>query len=246
LRMACEARLRKMSEDAPEVVRTIMVDYHQALLSEEKELLSRITEQVKSHPLWEWCQRVKGLGPVACLTFLGFINPYKADTAGKVKAYLGLVPGKSMKSGQQLRMNPEAKGRMWLITRNVIMQNDDYYYPLYAQKKRYYMENERKVFLDGEWVTWPPFKLIIEDPTRCPRYVECVKKLKGKAERLKRQAKKPPCKGHLDNMAKRWLAGILASNACELIREALGLDTKAFKGHRSYIKPKPEPCQGEN
>jgi len=77
LRMACEARIRRMGEDAPEEVKTIMRDFCLALKNEEKELLTRITEQLKGHPLYEWSRHVKGLGPVACLTFLGFIDPHK-------------------------------------------------------------------------------------------------------------------------------------------------------------------------
>jgi len=38
--------------------------------------------------------------------------------------------------------------------------------------------------------------------------------------------KKPPCRGHLDAMAKRWLAGLLVSHATEIMREALGLPTE--------------------
>jgi len=238
LRMACEARLRKLYKDAPEAVKTIMQDYHLALKNEEKELLARITEQLKEHPLWQWCERVKGMGSVACMTFLGFINPFVADTAGKAKAYLGLVPGKGLKSGKQPRINPEAKGRIWLITRNVIMARDDYYYKLYQSKKQYYMETSRKVFLDGKWVEWPPFKEIITVPEKCPRYEECLKRLMGKAERMKRKPKKLPCKKHVDSMAKRWLMGLLVSHATELMRRAECLSVDNFKAHKNYIPPK--------
>jgi len=72
LRMACEARLRKLPPDAPEDVVQILRDFHQALFSEEKSFLARIAEKLKQHPLWKWCERVKGMGPVAALTFLGF------------------------------------------------------------------------------------------------------------------------------------------------------------------------------
>jgi len=238
LRMACESRLRKMPKDTPKEIRTIMEDYHEMLKKEEKALLKRIAHELKQHPLWEWCEKVKGLGPVACLTFLGFIDPYKADTAGKAKAYVGVVPGKSLKSGKRLNINPEAKGRIWLLTRNVIMMKDDYYYPIYQQKKQYYLNNEREVFLNGKWVKWPPFKEIIKDPSKCPLYKECMERLIKKAERLGRKPKKPPCRLHLDNMAKRFLMGILVSHAAQLMREAEGLSIENFLAHRNYIPPK--------
>jgi len=263
LRMACEARIRKMGKDVPEDVKAIMDEYHQMLKREEKNFLKRLTGKLKEHPLWDWCDRVKGLGPVAALTFLGFTDPYTAIkewdkkhpdqtdlpikqkeqqgaimTAGKAKAYFGAVPGLKLKSGERLRMNLEAKGRMWLVTRNVIMAKDDYYYPLYAEKKRYYMETAREVLLNEKWVTWPPFKEIIEDPSKCPHYEECLKRLSGKARRMGRQPKKFPCKLHVDQMAKRFLTGLLVSHATELMCTAEGLDVSNFKSHHGYIPPK--------
>jgi len=249
LRIACEARIRRMREQkVPENILEIMENYSQALRREERRLLNEITHDLKDHPLWRWCSNVKGLGPVACLTFLGFIDPVKADTAGKAKAYLGLIPGAELRSGRKAKMNPEGKGRIWLLTRNVIMNRDDYYYPLYQKKKQYYMETARKVFQDGEWITWPPFREILEDPSKCPRYQECVKRLVDKARRLRRKPKKPPCRAHLDAMAKRWLAGLLVSHATEIMREAHGLPTENFKAHHDYIRPKPidEPVKIEN
>jgi len=82
------------------------------------------------------------------------------------------------------------------------MSRDPYYYELYKAKKEYYMENPREVFTDGKWVTWPPFKEIIADPTKCPKYEECLRRLKGKARRLGRKPKRPPCRLHCDQMAK--------------------------------------------
>jgi len=113
LRMACWARMRKMSEagNVPEDVMKIMSSYYKMLLTEEKALLRKISKRLKEHPLWSWCNRVKGMGAVACLTFLGFIDPFKADTAGKAKAYFGIIPGRELRSGKRANMNPEAKGR---------------------------------------------------------------------------------------------------------------------------------------
>lgn len=116
LRMAVEARLRKLYESVPkeeipaEIVE-VLEGYRSMLRREEKELLERITPLLRREPLWEWCSRVRGMGPVACLTFLSFINPYRATTAGKAKAYVGAVPGSRLRAGQKTIGNPEAKGR---------------------------------------------------------------------------------------------------------------------------------------
>jgi hypothetical protein len=434
-----------MGQNTPEAVKRIMEDYYHALKDEEKQFLKQVAEQLKNHPLWEWCERVKGLGQVACLTFLGFINPYEADTAGKAKAYFGLIPGVRLKSGEKANVNLEAKGRIWLVTRNVIMQRDNYYYPLFlakvrkerkifikgyyyclirgntiaeealdggngsnrkgalwkspfnyhsrnawcsevysyqhclqvwsasevwlsraqnaakhngknqlwtatkaqraitakriqrlgedrrkedsdfelnkrarqnmrngcflptgerlrclsnehqarfdgerqrrkglwignnneqdfaerdensqvcrrfkeirilrgyslhvrkkrsflTAKKEYYLNSERQVFMDGKWVKWPPFKEIIANPKLCPKFEECVKKLVGKAEKLGRKPKPPPCRLHVDSMAKRWLAALLVSHAAMLMRQAEGLDVTNYLAHRGFIPPKP-------
>jgi len=121
------------------------------------------------------------------------------------------------------------------------MFRDEYYYPLYLAKKEYYLNTERRVFDPerGEWIVFPPFREIIADPKKCPYYEECMGRLIRRAERLGRKPKKPPCKMHVDNMAKRWLMGILVSHATELMREALGLDTTNFKAHKNYVRPKP-------
>ncbi|MGC8578150.1 MAG: hypothetical protein ACP5KW_09415 [Thermoproteota archaeon] len=235
LRISAEHRIRK-AED--EEIKKMLIEHHQRLKAEEKLLLKEIEKRIKQEFLWQWCLNVKGLGVVGALTFLGFINPERCDTAGKARAYLGLIPGVELKSGKKISFNPEAKGRIWLITRNIIMAKDPYYYELYTRKKEYYLNNERKVFYNGEWITFPPFKEILEDPTKCPFYMECVKKYKAKAERLGREAKPVSCRAHLDNMAKRWLASLLVAHATELMRRSLGLPVDNFKKHHNYIPPK--------
>lgn len=226
LRVAVEARLRRLSEEEEQNVKLLKVlrEYLALLKNDEKKLLHDATMLFEEHPLWRWCKAVRGLGPVACLTFLGFIDPNIANTAGKAKAYCGFVPGRELRARQKAKFNPEAKGRFWLLTRNVIMAKDDYYYPLFKNKKDYYMER-----MGG----------YLENPKDCPQYEECSKRLKGKAKRLKRKVKKPPCKLHINNKAKAWLSGLLISHGTEIMRKAEGLDVTNFHEHRGYIAPKP-------
>ncbi|GAH21305.1 unnamed protein product, partial [marine sediment metagenome] len=156
-----------------------------------------------SHPLWEYCEIIKGWGPVACMTWMGYIDPFKAHTAGRVKKYLGIIPGSGLKKGQTAGYNLEAKGRTYIIMNNTILQKDPFYYDHYIGKKLYYAETERDI--DG--IKWPPFDDIIDNPEICPDYPRCAKKLIRKAEREGRKPKKPSCRAHLDNMARRWLWG---------------------------------------
>lgn len=220
LRIAVESRLRTIDPKTPSY--KLMEELYELLKAEEKDWLEKLKEMAKNHPIWSYCERVKGMGVVAAITFLTYINPYKAVSAGQVWSYFGLAPGQELKSGKKANYNTEAKGRAWLIARNVIIAQDPYYYPLYQMKKQYYMEKMGKY---------------IEDPSLCPDYQKCVQKLKNKAERLKRPIKKPSCRAHINNRAKRWLIKLILSHALEIIREAEGLDTSNLKSHKNYIPP---------
>lgn len=225
MRMAAGARVRRFrEEDQSKELIKIQLDYIKTLTKDEKLLLKDIVALAKDHQLWAWCQSVKGLGPMACATFLSYINPYVANTGGKSKAYMGLIPDATLKSGEKGKFNPGARGRMYVVTTNVIRAQDPIYAALYYQKKAYYEEK---------------MGIYLEDPTQCPDYEACFKKLKGRADKDKRAPKKPSCKAHIDNRAKRWLSGLLVSHATEIMRREEGLDNSAFKAHRGYIAPPP-------
>ena len=175
---------------------------------------------------------MRGMGPVAAIAFLAFINPFEASTAGRAKAYLGLYPGARLRRGSRASWNPRGRGRVRLIARGVIMAKDAYYRPLYEAKKRYYLENPRVEGTGPGAVRWPPFKEILEDPSKCPKYEACAGRI-GRG--------RPPCRAHLDNMARRWLASLLVSHAAELMKRAEGLPVDSFLAHRGYIPPKRHP-----
>jgi hypothetical protein len=223
MRMAAGARVRRFrEEDQSKELIQIQLDYIRVLTKDEKLLLKQMVDLYKDSELWAWCGVVKGLGPMAAATFLSYINPYIADTAGKTKAYMGLIPGATLQAGKKAHSNPQAKGRMYVVTTNVIRAQDPYYAGMYYTKKEYYATPER---MGG----------YLEDPTKCPDFEACSKKLKGRADKDKRAPKKPSCKAHIDNRAKRWLSGILVSHATELMRIQEGLDVSAFHAHRGYI-----------
>jgi len=201
----------------------ILKEHREVLESERKKLLKEAKNLFENHLIWKYCQKIKGMGEVAALTFLGYIDPYKVTSAGQVRAYFGVAPQTSKESGEISKWNREAKGRLWLIIRNVIMAKDPYYYPLYLQKKQWYLTRE--------------YGKYIENAELCPHYKECYKRLFHKAARLNRPIKKPPCKAHVNNLAIRWLMGIIVNHAAELLRRAEGLGVSAWKSHSNYIPP---------
>lgn len=221
MRMAAGARVRRFrTEDkSAELVRA-QLDYIRLLTKDEKHLLKVIVESAKDHELWHWCEATKGLGPMACATFLSFINPFKAETGGQSKAYWGLIPGAELKAGVKANWNTNARGRAYVIVQNLIRAQDPFYSGLYYQKKAYYMER-----MGG----------YLENPEACPDYKTCMAKLQGRAHKDHRAPKNPPCKAHIDNRAKRWLAGLVVSHATEVMRHEEGLDIESFHRHHGYI-----------
>jgi hypothetical protein len=234
MRMAAGARVRRFrEEDQSKELIQVQLDYIKVLTKDEKRLLKDIVTLYEGSQLWAWCGNVKGLGPMACATFLSYINPYIANTGGKSKAYMGLIPNADLKAGAKAKFNPGARGRMYVVTTNVIRAQDPYYTGLYYQKKEYYGLPEH-------------MGTFLESPNNCPDYIACMKKMQGaavkRAERDKTKAlavKKPSCKAHIDNRAKRWLSGLLVSHATEIMRREEGLDTSAFKAHHGYIPVPP-------
>lgn len=131
--------LKKINEavEKDEIYREL-ASHHDRLHDEEKFLLKQSQALFKDHPIWVWCERVRGLGPVAAMTFLGYIDPYRINTAGKLWAFIGEKPGQRMISGTRGKYNPELKGRFWMIGRNIIMAQDDYYAAMYDIEKKFY------------------------------------------------------------------------------------------------------------
>lgn len=133
--------VNKMVDDSDAMI--TMTAHHTRLKKEEKALLKESGGVFKKHQLWQYCLTVKGLGPVACMTFLGYINPYVADTVGKFWAYIGLIPGARLEAGKKAHYSPELKGRFWVVAcRNPIMAKDPYYTELYHAKKLYLTNRE--------------------------------------------------------------------------------------------------------
>jgi len=227
-RMAQAARVRKLVERkaSEDIIRTMMA--HQSRFrADEKAFLEDATTLLKDNPIFEFAETVKGMGIVGGFMLL-HINPYKANTVGRVKAFAGYAPGLGLKAGRRARFDPSLKGRIWLVTRNIIMARDPYYVPIYQAKKWYYLNTRGMA-------------RYIQDPTLCPEYQNCWTRIVKKAQRLKRKPKKLPCKGHADAMAKHFLAGILLGNALEILREYEGLPVDNIRAHRNYVRPKPFP-----
>jgi hypothetical protein len=119
----------------------LLLSHKDRLHKQEKDLLKEATKIFNATGLWRWCESVKGLGPVAGMTFVSAINPEKAKTVANMWSYLGLTPNQLRRKGQQSNFNPQLKGRfLGVICQNLIRSNDPYYSAIYRIKKDYYRE----------------------------------------------------------------------------------------------------------
>lgn len=185
----------------------------QNLRKEEKHALKLAMELVQLSEVWKWCERTKGLGEVAGMTAMAFINPEICVTAGKTKAILGLRPGGTLQKGKRATYNPEAKGRFSLLTRNVIMQSDIYYSTIYNIKKEYY--------------------------TMRPDFVE---KLEEEKEWMLTHDKSKGVKKYIDNKARLFVTQLLASHATEIIQRELGHEIPKHRNHLPPRPERPDDC----
>jgi hypothetical protein len=119
----------------------LLLSHNNRLHKQEKDLLKESTQIFRVSKLWKWCESVRGLGPVAGMTFVGYINPEIAKTVANMWSYLGLTPNQLRRKGQQSNFNPQLKGRfLGVICQNLIRSNDPYYSGIYRIKKDYYRE----------------------------------------------------------------------------------------------------------
>ena len=116
----------------------LLITHKTRLKKQEEDMLDDASDIFKTSKVWEWCLRVKGLGPVAALTFMGYINPAYTPTLGHFWSKAGLTPGSKLKRGVQGKSNPIIKARIWMVANNVIMAKDPYYSGIYQLKKEYF------------------------------------------------------------------------------------------------------------
>jgi len=215
VRTGFQHRVRKFKEtNPPEDVLNLLKTHLQRVKSDEDAIKRDAIKLMQGTKLIEFTNRVKGLSGLFAFEFLGYIDVNK-PSSGCVKAYCGLIPGVRRVAGEQSRVNWMMKGKMWFAANSVLMKRDDYYYSLWAAKKQYLLHKRG-------------FAKFAENPELCPKYRECVSKLK--------KAQRPGCRKHADMMARRWLASLLVSHMWEVCRIERNLPVTK---HTFHIPPKP-------
>lgn len=117
-----------------------LLENEKKLEKQENDMLKDAASVFESSQIWFWCDRTRGLGQKAALTFLGYINPERSPTLGNIWSMIGLTPDSRLKKGEQGHSNPLVKGMIYVIAQNIIRAQDPYYYRIYALKKQYYYQ----------------------------------------------------------------------------------------------------------
>lgn len=133
------AELLKKLKEENEIYK-ILLSHKLRIKKQETDLIDDAKNIFQTTGVWEWCLRTRGLGPIAALTFMGYINPTKTPTVANLWSQCGLTPGSKFRRGEQGHSSPIIKSRIWLIAGNTIKAADPYYSQIYRSKKAYFME----------------------------------------------------------------------------------------------------------
>lgn len=207
-----DARIKEEKTDFSENSEAykLIVSHKYRLFKQEKDLLRESVKLFNVSNLWKWCLSVKGLGDVAGMTFIGYIDPTKIGnkltgetvTIYQLYKYLGLSPDSKLQKGKQAKFNPLLKGRfLGVIGQNVIRSADPFYSQIYRIKKEYYAQR----------------------PDLIAAY---EKKHKGH-------------KAHIHKMALRLLTKLIVSHAFDILKYDRGLTDEIIIDHRNNIPLKP-------
>lgn len=129
--------LLKLKEE--NTIYQILLTHKTRIKKQETDLIEDAKAIFQNTGVWDWCLGTRGLGPVASLTFMGYINPAKTPTLGNLWSMCGLTPGSKFRRGEQGHSSPIVKARIWLIAGNTIKAQDPYYSQIYNLKKNYFM-----------------------------------------------------------------------------------------------------------
>ncbi len=160
---------RGMSEIDPEITER----YANRFLAVEEEAKADIAEAVKDHKMWDWMQRVKGIGPGLAGCLLAHIDIERAQTVSGLWKYAGQGVSDGVRDkptkGEKLPYNAELKRICYLISSS-FMKSDSPYREEYEEAKEFYQRTKTdwtaghihnaasrkmvKLFLSHLWEEW--------------------------------------------------------------------------------------------
>jgi len=186
------------------------------LIELEDYIEDHITSRIKNHPVWtNWASKVRGVSPMLLAKVMGRCDIEKFTTLGKARAHAGLAPNQKRVRGQKLDYDAELKMALWIIVRQLIFAGG-VYYDKYKKQKEYYTKREES------------------------KGVRVIPTPQGKMEKIEQPG--VMYLGHIDNMAKRWLARLFMDHLVYVWRQAEGLELREpwcfeYGHHKTFIPP---------
>jgi len=178
----------------------------------EKELEKEIKKTVKEHPMSEWLEEVKGIGPILAGALLANIDIERAEHASSVWKYMGLAVdpetgrGDRLRAGVKASYNPEMKTVAWKIGMSFLKTKGEYR-KIYEESRKFY---DRK---------FPKIQYLKDEKG------EFIMNRSGKKIRMY-------TKGHKFSMAKRRTVKLFLANFWAHWRELEGLPVSVPFAHR--------------
>lgn len=148
--------------------------YQERFSGLEKEVTCEIALTVKDHEMWDWLERVKGIGPGLAGCLLAHIDIEKANSVSALWKYAGLAVNDQGAAdrptkGQKLPYNAELKRICFLIGTSFLRANSPYRSE-YDEAKEFYQRTKPdwtpkhcdnaarrkmvKLFLSHLWAEW--------------------------------------------------------------------------------------------
>ncbi|MCJ7424964.1 hypothetical protein MUP01_11970 [Candidatus Bathyarchaeota archaeon] len=211
----------------------------------EKQIRDHIKDEVEPLAIVrDYLRNVKGIGPILAGGLVSFFDPYKAPHPSSFWKYAGLhvVEGEAPKrvKGAKLGFNPRARVLCWKIADSFIKQRTPLYRPYYDVVK---VEEAAK------------FGVLDPDesvhPERCPKYLQCLKRMQGRAQRTNTKAKACPCLKHIDYRARRKMVKLFIADFWAVWRKMEGLPPSEpysvrILGHDKAARVQAEPDERKN
>ena len=146
-RIAMSNRVSATDRGASEVDPELMRVYQAEFESIEKKAASDIADLVKDHLMWDWFERVKGIGPGLAGCLVAHVDIHKAHTVSALWRYAGQGVGSDgqrdrLQKGQKAVFNKELKRICYLIGSSFLRSSSPYV-DVYEEKRTLY-ERERK------------------------------------------------------------------------------------------------------
>lgn len=135
-RIRADSQVRALGESQePHDVLTWLATQNSTL---EKQVARALEKYADAHPVGQWAQSNKGIGPVITAGLLAHIDIAKAPTVGHIWRYAGLDPTRKWEKGQKRPWNATLKVLCWKIGESFVKvsgYDDAYYGKVYLQRK---------------------------------------------------------------------------------------------------------------